>query len=270
MNDSPLIILTDIHGAYYTMLRLLNRAPKPCRLILLGDLIDRGPHSRKVVEFAMNNNIPTTMGNHEDLALAFYDPHPATLPLSRRARCGVHYSHGIWLDNGGDVAVPGWKTIDKRQLTGPQIAQAEMLGGRVPDSVLDWMKGLPAYIAPDVASDANGRRLLASHTGYGLDADKGDWLRALWGRREHGDGYWVGSDPASGEEIDDGYYRVFGHSRVTKAEVTEMWVNIDTGAAYNGHMTGIIWPSKQLIVEPYNETPISPLFSVRSGVVVPL
>ncbi len=166
MNAAPIIIATDIHGAYFTLLRLLNRAPKGCRLMLGGDLIDRGPHSRKVVEMAMEHRIPTVVGNHCDLALSFY--------RGSRAHCNHRYDHGVWLDNGGDKAVMGWNSWDSRKLSDRERLQAEGLRGRVPEDVLDWMEALPAYLLPDAAPDATGRHLLLSHTGYGLDADKGD------------------------------------------------------------------------------------------------
>jgi hypothetical protein len=262
--STPLILLTDTHGCFYTMLRLLNACPKPARVILLGDLIDRGPHSRKVVEWAMRNAVPTCCGNHEDLALAFY---------KRRVHCANMYARDVWLDNGGDVAVRGWPTIDRRMLTGPQAAQAEFIGGRVPDDVLEWMERLPAYIIPDAEPDANGRKLLASHTGYGLAADRGDWFRALWGRHAEGDGAFVpvprGPDEDDGDEGDDGYYRVYGHTAERQAVVTETWAMIDTGAAYGsrglGTMTALIWPTKQLITQPYDETPCTPTFTISAG-----
>lgn len=234
------------------MLRLLNAIPKPFKLILLGDLIDRGPHSRQVVEFAMQNGIPTVLGNHESLALAFYN---------HDARCGDMYDRGVWLDNGGDKAVRGWLTIDKRTLTGPQIAQAEAIGGRVPDAVLAWMEALPAYIkGPEDQLDSNGRRLLASHTGYGLDADKGDWFSALWGRHIEGDG----------DFPDDGYWRPVGHTIVKAAQITDTYGYIDTGAAYGsrgyGVLSALMWPTKEVFTQPFDETAVAPQFSVVDGV----
>lgn len=246
-------LVSDCHGCYHTLTRLLNAIPKPFKLILLGDLIDRGPHSRQVVEFAMQNGIPTVLGNHESLCLAFYN---------HDGRCNDMYDRGVWLDNGGDKAVRGWPTIDKRTLTGPQIAQAEHIGGRVPDAVLDWMEALPAYIlGPADQLDANGRRGLFSHTGYGLDADKGDWFRALWGRHPHGDG----------DFPDDGYWRTVGHSSVKVPQITDTYGYIDTGAAYGqrgfGVMTALMWPSKEVFTQPFDETVVTPRFQVANGVI---
>lgn len=258
-----IIYTTDIHGCWFTLTRLLNVIPKPFQLIFGGDLIDRGPHSRKVIEFAMENSIPTCGGNHCDLCVAFY--------RGSRAHCHHLYDRGVWLDNGGDVAATNWNTFDKRGTTDIpvwEMRRDKRIGGRVPDNVLDWMEKLPAYIIPDAPVDENGRRLLISHTGYGLHADVGDWHTALWGRRGHDRGAWK-VDLETGEAIDDGYFRVYGHTRVEKVRVEEDSVNIDSGAAYGkygfGHLTAFMWPSKQIFTVPYDESPVKPAFKVAIG-----
>lgn len=246
------IVLTDVHGCYHTMVRLLNRCPHGAQLFLNGDLIDRGPHSRKVVEFAMQNEVPTVCGNHEDLALAFYENEGFS------SHCGSYYERGIWLHNGGDKAAANWPTIDKRSTYWRRDQNA---GGRVPDEVLRWMEALPAYITPDNAPlDENGRRLLVSHSGYGLAADKGTndaWMTALWAR--HGfDCHAFATDPLTGEERDDGWFRVFGHTPAKQPVITDTFAMIDTGAAYSargyGNMTAFLWPTKQVITQPFDET----------------
>ena len=130
-NDNlPIICISDIHGCYYTLIRLLDKCPKPARLFFLGDLIDRGPHSRLVIEFAINNEIPTCFGNHESLCLDFYN---------RKSRCSEYYERGVWLNNGGDKAVKNWPIIDARGADTPAKRQLlerdRYIGGRVPDSV---------------------------------------------------------------------------------------------------------------------------------------
>ena len=248
----PVLVLTDIHGCYYTMIRLLNRAPKGVRLVLNGDLVDRGPSSREVIEFAINNAIPTVMGNHEDLCLAFY---------KRAAHCISYYDRDVWLYNGGESTLGNWAT------------EGDIRGGRVPDEVLNWMEKLPAYLTPSDQLDSAGRKLLVSHTGYGLDADWGSsygWFKALWGRYKHGDGPFVAVEGDENKEGDDGFFRVFGHTYNREAEMTDRYCNIDTGAAYKkyNHLTGLIWPTKELLVQPYDERPVAPTFKLDNGVLV--
>lgn len=247
------VIISDPHGCWYTMVRLLNRCPKGANLVFAGDLIDRGPHSRKVVEFAMEHKIPTCMGNHEDLALAFHH---------RRAKCKEYYDEGVWLMNGGKEALENWR---------PQGKYSSVYKLSLPNDVLTWMESLPPYLYPSDEVDENGRRLCCSHTGYGLDADKNNWFRALWGRYQHGDGEFT-YEEGTGKPIDDGLYRVFGHSSNKQAIVTDTYANIDTGAAYTargyGNLTAFVWPTKEVITEPYNEAPITPSWRLVDGVLI--
>ncbi|MDE0310351.1 MAG: symmetrical bis(5'-nucleosyl)-tetraphosphatase [Acidiferrobacterales bacterium] len=60
----------DIQGRYNDLLRLLDRirfSPESDRLILLGDLVNRGPNSLDVVRFAMSHasSVRTVLGNHD-------------------------------------------------------------------------------------------------------------------------------------------------------------------------------------------------------------
>jgi hypothetical protein len=262
MSDDVLI-LSDLHGAFYTMTRLLNRAPKGLKVVFAGDEIDRGPHSRKVVEFAMSHGIPTMMGNHTDLCLAFYRP--------SHSKCGCYYDEGVWLENGGRECLRNWPALDKRAAKSlAEYHRDKRLGGRVPDDVLDWMEGLTAYLYPSERLDENGRKLLLSHTGYGLAADLGTpdgWMTALWGRRRD-DKFPFATDPKTGLEIDDGLYRAYGHTRHKVAYVTDREACVDTGAAYgspHGVLSALLWPSKTVMTQPYDETPCEPEFTIVDG-----
>lgn len=72
----------DVHGCYMSMINLLekieiDRRSRPegkSTVVFLGDLIDRGPASREVVEFLMNykpdwTNVAYIRGNHEEVML---------------------------------------------------------------------------------------------------------------------------------------------------------------------------------------------------------
>lgn len=241
------ILISDVHGAFNTLIRLLNQVAKlhpGARLVLLGDLVDRGPSSRQVVEFAMQNAIPTVSGNHEDLLLA-YSEHARR---GYKARCAWYYDHDVWLYNGGDYALGNW----------PYSREGRRDGNRVPDDVLNWMRALPPYLILDEV-DERGRKLLCSHTGYGLDADKDTrdgWLSALWGRH-----------PDDGDFPSDGLYRAFGHNRGREVRFTEDSCMFDTGAAYKGYgtLTAFLWPTKVTIQQPFDESPVEQHFKVIDG-----
>ena len=65
--NGRLIAIGDIHGCHTEFAELLNRlAPtKDDRLILLGDLVNRGPGSTKVIDLARAHNAISLLGNHE-------------------------------------------------------------------------------------------------------------------------------------------------------------------------------------------------------------
>lgn len=63
------IIIGDIHGLkdeLMDLLRTLSYNDKKDRLIFAGDLVDRGPDSAGVIDFAIKHNIEVTIGNHDD------------------------------------------------------------------------------------------------------------------------------------------------------------------------------------------------------------
>jgi len=186
------------------MLRLLRQVqqkyPEERKLVLLGDLIDRGPNSNKVVGFAMGSrsSVSVVMGNHEHLAVE---------AISSGDMSG-------WFNNGGYETVKSW-------------------GGKVPASVLLWMRSLPVSLQFD--------KLLLSHTGH-VPADCIE--TSLWAR-----GF---------KFQNDGLYRVLGHTPQVDPLITETYACIDTGAAYRkagfGTMTALITPSMEIIQQPYDES----------------
>ena len=69
-------VCSDIHGQYNLFLKLLNKInfSKDDKLYILGDIIDKGSESLKLVDFIRRqDNIFCLMGNHELLFLSYYD-----------------------------------------------------------------------------------------------------------------------------------------------------------------------------------------------------
>ena len=82
-DDVRVYAIGDIHGRLDLFDRLMdmiaqdeaNRPPLPRQLILLGDLIDRGPQSAQMIDRAMTlaqsvDNVSFIKGNHEELFIA--------------------------------------------------------------------------------------------------------------------------------------------------------------------------------------------------------
>ncbi len=129
------IIVGDIAGQYNALLRLVAKFPKDEPIILVGDIIDRGPHSKDVVEWARTNPLVRAIrGNHEDM---FIDHVEKT----------KRYDYGLWYENGGGDTLASYGDEDS-----------------IPADHIAWLKSLPLYIEEEGffishAPIANGRSI---------------------------------------------------------------------------------------------------------------
>ena len=150
--NKPLIIcLTDIHGCFLTFKTLLQKIEDkykytPYELYILGDSIDRGPRSKEVINYIINNKIKSVIGNHCHMMIDYF--------LNQRLNKKSDYQKDIWLMNGGRDTIKSFNYM--------------------PQHVIDWMAQLPIYLIPKDYPD-----LLLSHTGFGLDPNT---LDAVWNR----------------------------------------------------------------------------------------
>lgn len=60
-------VIGDVHGCYHTLVKLLQQLPSDAEPIFVGDLCDKGKHSKEVIELVMNNGWQVVKGNHDEL-----------------------------------------------------------------------------------------------------------------------------------------------------------------------------------------------------------
>lgn len=93
-------VIGDIHGCYKTLLALIRQIEASeyasDSITFMGDLIDRGPQSAEVVQYAIDNHIDCCMGNHELFFQMFLDTE-----VSREALGG-------WGSVGGDATLESY------------------------------------------------------------------------------------------------------------------------------------------------------------------
>ena len=73
-NDTArLLVIGDVHGMLDELKTLLGKADYTAsrgdKVIFVGDLVNKGPESAGVVQYAMDINSTTVRGNHEDKVL---------------------------------------------------------------------------------------------------------------------------------------------------------------------------------------------------------
>ncbi|AFZ46221.1 metallophosphoesterase [Cyanobacterium stanieri PCC 7202] len=111
-------VIGDVHGHFQALRGLFDAiAPNPeDEIYFLGDLIDRGADSAKVVDFVIKNNYQCILGNHEVMLLQSFSERGLN-----------HGSFQSWLHNGGYSTITSYNN-------------------KIPPDHLEWMRQLPLNI----------------------------------------------------------------------------------------------------------------------------
>jgi serine/threonine protein phosphatase 1 len=107
-----MIVIGDVHGHFSLLMDLFDKLPQTKDICFVGDLIDRGPDSKKVIDFIRENGYHCVMGNHEDMFL---------------------YDIEGWVINGGKKTLKSFNTHISRYKT-------DMI------DYIKWMVNLPVSI----------------------------------------------------------------------------------------------------------------------------
>tara|TARA_R100000951_G_scaffold101420_1_gene92912 strand:- start:11195 stop:11956 length:762 start_codon:yes stop_codon:yes gene_type:complete len=203
-------VFGDVHGCFKTLEALIAKIPDEHkkRLCFAGDLIDRGPRSRQVVEYVIKHGHDCVAGNHE---LMMHD-------------WTGRFNDMLWLGNGGDACLDSYK--------GPSDPLTPYLKGEVDRVTFQdhqkWMGELPILIEYPNVKTPDGRRLVVSHSIChnqwkhlrGDDERKAKEAEAAvpWNRSFH-------------NLKDAGFYNVIGHTPdEDNPKIKKIYANIDTGA----------------------------------------
>lgn len=209
-------IVADIAGQYDALIRLVEKH-KDREIILVGDLVDRGPKSREVVEWAMKTpNVTTLMGNHEHMMIDYY------------FNLGF-YQSGIWVRNGGKTTQQSYERFQ--------------IGGTPPKEVLKWLSSLPLVKVLEGGAIVSHAPIHHYSSPYDLELAK-PWnedfsLDLIWNRRE---------------PVQQRLFQIFGHNsnwglRVFSGAEGDWAMCIDQ--SQSEILTGVTWPELEVFTEPY-------------------
>lgn len=219
------IVISDIHGCNDTLMALIAQLPPGIPLTFAGDLIDRGPNSRAIVDYVKASGHDAVVGNHE--VMMFTD---LKFRLRQDGTEQIHIDRDSdWLYNGGMKCLRNYIILETGEYDYKALKEH-----------LEWMKSLPYYIEyPDLKND-KGQHLLvthttASHVWEDFSPESAIFQNAVtWDRN------------AMPPKI-DGIFNVYGHTpQKFKATIKEHFACIDTGACYTTHdygtLTALQWP----------------------------
>lgn len=222
-------VIGDVHGCVKTLIALVNKIKEKYpndEIALVADLIDRGPSSKEVVQYVIDNSFKCVKGNHEDLCVKdMLSENPAE----------VMY-HGEWLVYQAGATLASYQKDGKLDKEG-LIEHAR------------WMEKLPYYIEfKDVEKD--GRYLVVSHASIGST-----WKFRDPNHEKHhffkDEVIWNRGAPDDVKEI----YNIYGHTPQSDGpKIKSFFANVDTGACLKrdfseqyGVMTALRFPSMEII-----------------------
>jgi diadenosine tetraphosphatase ApaH/serine/threonine PP2A family protein phosphatase len=209
---SRTILIGDIHGCFDELQRLLETvAVGPAdRVVLVGDLVAKGPDSRAVVHLARTRGFQAVLGNHDAHVLKWRTQARARAVAKERTH---HFDVAQSLSED-DVAwlqsLPVWLRLPTEG-----VATLVVHGGLVPGIAIEDQDRNFLINLRSVLDDGTPSKRI----------DGTPWA-ALWKGPEH---------------------VVFGHDALRGLQQHPFATGLDTGCVYGGRLTALILPERKLV-----------------------
>lgn len=219
-------VIGDIHGYYDDLVELINKLPNKfeSKICFVGDLIDRGPDSQKVVELVKSHNYDCVLGNHELMCIEYNGN-----PYNQYGGYGQS-KYNLFGENGGRATLESYGDIELLQ------------------EDIEYFKTLPLYIKyKDLVND-RGQSLIVSHScclNYLSNLDNpGVDEYILWNR----DVLMDNKELFIRRSKD--LFNIFGHTITDEVVVKDSYASVETGVARKekgkGKLSCIAFPSMEV------------------------
>ncbi|WP_294346708.1 metallophosphoesterase family protein [Prosthecochloris sp.] len=224
MVDSPtekkrIIAIGDIHGCIHSLQRLIDKLElqETDQLVFLGDYIDRGKHSKEVIDCLLKlreqYHCFFLMGNHERMFLDYLETHESSL----------------WLRNGGIAVLESYNSKD---------------GLDLPEKHIAFMRSCRYHIETE--------HFFFAHGGIDPEMSIKDNLRYM----KPEDYCWMRTHLRS-NYLENNRYNwektvVCGHTPLSQPVLLEKLIAIDTGCVYKdspsfGWLSAVILPERRIV-----------------------
>ncbi len=216
----------DIHGRLDLFERLIAQAKADAAsltavdgalpvIVLLGDLIDRGPASAGCIERAIALSqedwceVEVLLGNHEQSMLAFLED--------------LDSSAESWLRHGGDATIASYGVDPRQAARAGWNGLREALAGVVPQAHLDFLREAKLWLSID--------DYIFVHAGVrpGVPIEEQNPRDLLWIR----EAFLEADVPYPGKVV------VHGHTPTAEPRMTPWAIGVDTGAYASSILTAV-------------------------------
>lgn len=210
------LVIGDVHGCADELDRLLKKVghDRHDRLVLVGDLVARGPDSRGVVDRAMELSAEVVRGNHEVIVLRWWEakrdgaPEPKVAGQHRDVVDSLTDAHWAYL-----AALPWFIRLPE---LGALVLHAGMLPGLPPERQDPMDLVYMRSIRPDGTAS---RRF-----------DEGRAWASAWAGPEH---------------------VVFGHDALRRLQLEPWATGLDTGCVYGDRLSALVIEPRETLHGPH-------------------
>jgi len=212
-------VIGDVHGEYEKLTKLLAKLPADATVCFVGDVVDKGAKSAKVLDLIIEKNYLCVLGNHEIMMLT----------------CSYEEDkeHKAWLGCGGEETLRSYKNRT------------------IPHAHYEWLSRLPYFHyfkiddkrLPLVVSHSYIHKVWIDEKHKYTPKEAKD---ILWKKMKKPEDF----DPK--KEKKNGIFNIFGHTPVQSPVISDYWAMIDTGATYTkkkdfGKLTALHYPSMKIV-----------------------
>jgi hypothetical protein len=233
-------IISDVHGCrdeLLEMLQLLDYKSPHVRIILLGDLVDRGKYSAECVRLARELELESVMGNHERRLIKWY--------RSQNTRVDV-YDHKNYYTQLSDADItyitnmPSYIELDKTIIVHAGLKPGTSLDKQRDDDLLHLRY-----------TDVNRKFVSLKQINK-------------FGKEKLGAIFWTNFGPFLHKDIIYGHHvhsmdtpNIYQYNDGTKA------IGIDTGCCFGGRLTALILETKEFVQVQAKEVYYQSTFDIR-------
>lgn len=230
-------VIPDVHGCLVTLQSLVEdliALRNDDSLVFLGDIIDRGPSSKGVIDYIIKlkkSGIKTTVirGNHEEYMAKVFREGQATTGIRKMLNLRSS-SHKEWMMYGGTETLQSFNAYNV---------------SAIPEMYIEWIESLPYYLKMD--------NFLIVHAGFNFELDDifSDTQSMMWIRE-----YKIDPAKLGGRKI------IHGHVPVTLDFINQSiisnsfhFIDLDNGVYLTdkpgfGNLLALELNTMELLVQP--------------------
>jgi serine/threonine protein phosphatase 1 len=226
--DRPVAVLGDIHGRADLLARMFAALPADMPVLVAGDVCDRGPGTRGVLDLLVARSAQGVLGNHD-------------LWLRDWANGRGFDSFALHPHMGGDATLRSYGVVGRS----PGAVESE--AWRVPDAHRRWLDARPVAIDLEVA----GTKWWIVHAGIPTTVDLSGVTAAqvvpALAARHPASLLWAKNDPDEMLPVDRPV--VMGHIVLTEPIDHPHVIAVDTGCGSRqlGYLTAVILPERRFV-----------------------